>query len=155
MSVEQVYIATARHIIIVEKKLDILLDVELRKAETNMPSWVPDWRQPLPKSERSSSLIRYCGMFSKIPGTWTELKDHHRTMPHREHEGRIVVNEPVRSTVKSFRLAKVNAVGERSPTPNDAEFANIVGRHGSGAVWRTNVAQKVLNAPTDKTIAFA
>jgi hypothetical protein len=45
-SVEEVYIATARHLMQASNPVEVLSSVQKKWSELSMPSWVPDWSQP-------------------------------------------------------------------------------------------------------------
>jgi hypothetical protein len=102
MSVQQVYITAARHAITVEKSLSILLEVEVPKIDPTLPSWVPDWRESFTRSLRRSNQSDQHTDFSATLNLRVELDDHYQTKGYTEHQGRIIVNNPEKLTVKGF-----------------------------------------------------
>jgi Heterokaryon incompatibility protein (HET) len=93
MTVAQVFTAAARHAIALEKKLDVLLSIEVPKPDPTLPSWVPDWREPLIKAHGQPSQSDIRSGFSAALDSRMELQDHRHTSP-IEHEGSVIVDDP-------------------------------------------------------------
>jgi Heterokaryon incompatibility protein (HET) len=155
MSVEEVYIATARHAITVEKNLDILLNVEAPKSDPTLPSWVPDWREPLGRPHFQPNKFGERRKFNATLDNKLELQDHDPTQPLAEHEGRIIVNEPRKLTLKGIRKVKITTVGERCPAPESPQFSAVVGHQGSWASMARRCSMKGVYTPTGEKVEFA
>jgi Heterokaryon incompatibility protein (HET) len=160
MSLEQVYTAVARHTITVDKNLDILLSVEVPKNDPALPSWVPDWRQPLAEPYRQTCVLEADETsmrkgFRATLDSKIELMDHENAEHHAEYNG-VIVREPRRLTVKGLRMVKIVQIGERCRELESVRFDRIVGDEGNWMSMARRCSMKGVYTPTgEKTeVAF-
>lgn len=157
MSVEQVYTAAARHAITIEKKLHILLSVEAPKADPTLPSWVPDWREPLIGPIHRPYQADQQHNYSATLDSQVELQDHsqHAKPNVAGHDRILIVHEPYKLAVRGIRFVRITAVGPRCPHPDSPDFNRTI---GDGGVWQ-NMARacsmKRIYTPTGEDIEMA
>jgi Heterokaryon incompatibility protein (HET) len=154
MTVAQVFTAAARHAIAVEKKLDILLSVEVPKPDPTLPSWVPDWREPLTKAAGQPGQSDMRDGFSAAQDSSVELQDHFHTRL-REHEGSVIVNHPWKLTVKGLRFVKITTVSDRCPPLDSPHLGSIIGDQGRWSNMARIGSMKGIYTPTGEDVQLA
>lgn len=154
MSVAQVYTAAAHHAITIEKKLDILLSVEVPKLDLALPSWVPDWREPLTKAQGQPDQADLRNGFSATLDSRVELHDHFHTKS-IEHEGNVIVNEPWKLSVKGFRFVRITTVSDRCPPLDSPHLNNIIGDQGRWNHMARVCSMKGIYTPTGEDVQLA
>jgi Heterokaryon incompatibility protein (HET) len=154
MTVAQVYTAAARHAIVIEKKLDVLLSVEVPKPDLTLPSWVPDWREPLTKAHGQPSQSDMRNGFSAALDSTAELQDHRHTNP-IEHEGNVIVNDPWNLTVKGLRFVKITTVSDRCPPLDSPHLNSIIGDQGRWNNMARVGSMKGIYTPTGEDVQLA
>jgi len=154
MTVAQVFTAAARHAIAMEKKLDVLLSVEVPKLDPTLPSWVPDWREPLTKAHGQPSQSDMRHGFSAALDSRMELQDHRHTSP-IEHEGSVIVNHPWQLTVKGLRFIKITTVSDRCPPLDSPHLNSIIGDQSRWNNMARVGSMKGIYTPTGEDVQLA